>query len=157
MEESIDGEALSLSVEAGYPITLAPRLTLEPQIQAIAQWQSFQSINDQVSSVYIEPSNSLLGRVGLRLQADFGRNNNRVSPFVRLNLWQQFSGNDATTYAGTTTIANSIQSTALQIGLGVDAKVTEHVSIYLAADYLGAIAGAAQQTMKGNLGLRFRF
>jgi outer membrane autotransporter protein len=157
MEESIDGEALSLSVEAGYPITLAPRLTLEPQIQAIAQWQSFQSINDQVSSVYIEPSNSLLGRVGLRLQADFGRNNNRVSPFVRLNLWQQFSGNDATTYSGTTTIANSIQSTALQIGLGVDAKVTEHVSIYLAADYLGAIAGAAQQTLKGNLGLRFRF
>ena len=157
MQESIDSQALSLSLEAGYPIKLAPRLTLEPQIQAIAQWQSFQSINDQVSRVAIDPSSSLLGRIGLRLQADVGRNNNRVSPFMRLNLWQQFSGNDATTYAGSTTITNGIQSTALQIGLGVDAQVSERVSLYLAADYLGSIAGADQQTLQGNLGLRFRF
>jgi len=156
MRESTEGEAFAVSLETGYPIQLGSRVTLEPQAQVIGQYQSFDSLTDRIGKVKFDANTTLVGRVGLFLQGNFGRKPGRFAPYARVNLWQQFNRQDSVVYNGVTAVANGIESTTLQLGVGVDAQVTAGLSIYGGIDLLTSVSGNEQRDVQGNLGLRFR-
>jgi outer membrane autotransporter protein len=157
MRESTEGEAFAVSLETGYPIQLGPRVTLEPQAQVIGQYQSFDSLTDRLGKVKFNSNTTLVGRVGLFLQGNFGRKPGRFAPYARVNLWQQFNRQDSVVYNGVTAVANGIESTTLQLGVGVDAQVAAGLSLYGGIDLLTSVSGNEQRDVQGNLGLRFRF
>ncbi|MFU8885030.1 MAG: autotransporter outer membrane beta-barrel domain-containing protein [Cyanobacteriota bacterium] len=156
MRESTEGEAFAVSLETGYPIQLGPRVTLEPQAQVIGQYQSFDSLTDRLGKVKFNSNTTLVGRIGLFLQGNFGRKPGRFAPYARVNLWQQFNRQDSVVYNGVTAVANGIESTTLQLGVGVDAQVTAGLSLYGGIDLLTSVSGNEQRDLQGNLGLRFR-
>jgi outer membrane autotransporter protein len=156
MRESTEGEAFAVSLETGYPIQLGPRVTLEPQAQVIGQYQSFDSLTDRLGKVKFNSNTTLVGRVGLFLQGNFGRKPGRFAPYARVNLWQQFNRQDSVVYNGVTAVANGIESTTLQLGVGVDAQVAAGLSLYGGIDLLTSVSGNEQRDLQGNLGLRFR-
>ncbi len=156
MRESTEGEAFAVSLETGYPIQLGSRVTLEPQVQVIGQYQSFDSLTDRLGKVKFDSNTTLVGRIGLFLQGNFGRKPGRFAPYARVNLWQQFNRQDSVVYNGVTAVANGIESTTLQLGVGVDAQVTAGLSIYGGIDLLTSVSGNEQRDVQGNLGLRFR-
>jgi outer membrane autotransporter protein len=156
MRESTEGEAFAVSLETGYPIQLGPRVTLEPQAQVIGQYQSFDSLTDRLGRVKFNSNTTLVGRVGLFLQGNFGRKPGRFAPYARVNLWQQFNRQDSVVYNGVTAVANGIESTTLQVGIGVDAQVAAGLSLYGGIDLLTSVSGNEQRDLQGNLGLRFR-
>ncbi len=157
MRESTKGEAFAVSLETGYPIQLGPRVTLEPQAQVIGQYQSFDSLTDRLGKVKFNSNTTLVGRVGLFLQGNFGRKPGRFAPYARVNLWQQFNRQDSVVYNGVTAVANGIESTTLQVGMGIDAQVAAGLSLYGGIDLLTSVSGNEQRDVQGNLGLRFRF
>jgi outer membrane autotransporter protein len=156
MRESTEGEAFAVSLETGYPIQLGPRVTLEPQAQVIGQYQSFDSLTDRLGKVKFNSNTTLVGRIGLFLQGNFGRKPGRFAPYARVNLWQQFNRQDSVVYNGVTAVTNGIESTTLQLGVGVDAQVTAGLSLYGGIDLLTSVSGNEQRDLQGNLGLRFR-
>ncbi|MFJ4293623.1 autotransporter outer membrane beta-barrel domain-containing protein [Cupriavidus sp. NPDC089707] len=156
-DRNTKGTATTLSLEGGYPIPLGNRLTLEPQAQFIAQFMSMDSFNDGVAQVSFKESDAYLGRLGLRLKGTFESGSMLVEPYLRANLWREFSGTDETVYNGTTSVPTRFGSTSLQFGLGVAARVQERVSVYAEVDYLTDVSGDYRRAWTGNLGMRIRW
>ncbi len=157
MDRSTRGTATTLSLEGGYPLALGGRLTLEPQAQFIAQFVSMNGFNDGVAQVSFNESNAYVGRLGLRLKSTFESGGGVVEPYLRANLWREFSGTDETVYNGAAAVPTRFGSTSLQFGLGVAARVQERVSLYAEVDYLTDVSGDYRQAWTGNLGLRVRW
>ncbi|PVY77889.1 outer membrane autotransporter protein [Cupriavidus alkaliphilus] len=157
MDRSTRGTATTLSLEGGYPLPLGSRLTLEPQAQLIAQFVSMNGFNDGVAQVSFNESNAYVGRLGLRLKSTFESGGRLVEPYLRANLWREFSGTDQTVYDGAAAVPTRFGSTSLQFGLGVAARVQERVSLYAEVDYLTDVSGDYRQAWTGNLGMRIRW
>ena len=88
----LDGHAVSLSLETGYPIAVSNHWQIEPQAQLIAQRVSMDSASDGISTVGFETQDYLKARVGARIKGAYSVNNMPVEPYIRANLWRSFGG-----------------------------------------------------------------
>lgn len=148
------GHALALSAEAGYPIAVSEHWVLEPQAQVIRQTIDLDSQNDGISKVSFDSQDYWTGRLGARLKGRYLVSNTPVEPYVRANAWRTFGGSDTVTYDDVDRIKSDHKSSTADLGVGVVARLSSSVSVYVAADYNTQLDGNAMEGVSGNAGVR---
>ena len=151
---SAKGDALLGSIEAGYPIPLAPWLIFEPQIQGI--WQRVW-LNDTlvpVATIQFDRADVFTGRAGALLRGTFGSTGAVWQPYLKGNVWWGSNGFDTVTFNSFGIPTGRNGGTTLEGGGGVTGKLTRNVSVYGDASYLTAVSGESLIALKGNVGLR---
>ncbi|QCI66894.1 autotransporter outer membrane beta-barrel domain-containing protein [Phreatobacter stygius] len=148
----VSGRLFTASVEAGYPIPLGAGITLEPQAQLIWQHLSFDRTRDAFSTINFGEGSSFTGRIGGRLTSQFQMNGIQWMPYLRANLWHDFSRNQNVAFDADL-ISTTLGGTSLELGGGLVARVNTMTSLYASADYTTGL-GSRRQAVKGRLGLR---
>ncbi|MGE8407387.1 MAG: autotransporter domain-containing protein [Pseudomonas sp.] len=152
-----DGHALTFSVEGGFPIGLGKNWVIEPQAQLInqqyfagnpAQAEALQALNGQ-------PSWS--GRVGARLSGHYEVSGMPIEPYVRTNVWYDFSNSDTVSLDQVDKISSGRNATTVELGLGLVARVTPRVALFVSADYSSDVDDNDLNGLIGNLGVRVRW
>lgn len=147
------GTALTGSLEAGYPIPVGAKWAIEPQAQIIWQPVWLDDVRDPYSRISYADSDGVTGRLGARLTGAFKAGETQLVPYLKANLWHAFNGTDTARFE-TTPIVLEREATALEIGGGIAAQLTNFVSIYGAASYTTEIDDFRQEGISGNVGLR---
>jgi autotransporter family porin len=153
----LDGDGVTASLEAGYPIRWGEdsRWSLEPQAQLIWQRVSFDGKQDEFANVDFDSDNARTGRVGVRLSADYQTSAGLLQPYLKLNYWHAFGGEDRLRF-DTDIIETDQQFDAVELGAGLVAQFNANTSMYLVLDYTTDAddEGRDRKTVEGNVGLR---
>ena len=147
------GTSFAASLEGGMPFRFGA-FTIEPQAQLIYQYLDMTG-SDPLSNIGYDTPDALYARVGLRLSSDglFGMPN--VRPYLKANLWQDEVGTDKAIFSSTDVVGTSFRTTALEVGGGVVAQLTQHVGLWGMMDYTTDVAGNQdRQIIRGNAGVR---
>ncbi|UVM58214.1 autotransporter outer membrane beta-barrel domain-containing protein [Pseudomonas sp. B21-012] len=152
-----NGHALTLSVEGGYPISLGNNWTLEPQAQLINQ-QYFPGSQTQTDTQQaFDQQPNWTGRVGAKLSARYNVRGMPIEPFVRTNVWYDFSNADTVSLDKVDKISSGRNSATVELGLGLVARVTPKVALFVSADYSSDVDDNDLNGLIGNLGVRVRW
>ncbi|WP_354489626.1 autotransporter family protein [Mesorhizobium robiniae] len=152
----IDGTGVTASLEGGYPIALTDRWTLEPQGQIIWQHLSLDDSADSFSSVSFDSDDAVTGRVGFRLQGNYQTGASLIQPYLKANLWHNFSADQTILFDGDP-ITTELGGTSLEFGGGIVANLNEKLSLFATADYTTDIDGEETEIFEGNLGLSIKW
>ncbi|OCP15503.1 autotransporter outer membrane beta-barrel domain-containing protein [Ensifer sp. LC54] len=152
----IDGTGITASLEGGYPISLAEGWTLEPQAQLIWQHLSLDDQRDAFSAVNFDSDDAVTGRLGFRLQGDVPTETATLQPYIKANIWHGFDADQHVNF-GTDPIATKVGGTALEIGGGLVAKLSESTSLFATADYTTNLGGDKTQVLEGNIGISIKW
>ena len=157
-QQSIDlgGQGVTASLEGGYPVMLGGNWTLEPQAQLIWQHLSLDDQADRYSTVTFDSDNAWTGRIGIRLQCAEETSLGRLLPYLKANLWQNFSS-DQTVSFGPEPIVTNLKGTLLEVGGGVTVDITEKASLFATADYTTNLGGERTRVWEGNIGLNVKW
>jgi outer membrane autotransporter protein len=127
---------------------------VEPQAQLIHQRIDLDKQNDGISDVSFDSQPYWTGRLGARLKGRYLIDNLPIEPYLRSNLWHSFGGKDTTTYNGLDRIKTEHKASSMDVGMGVVAKVSGNVSVYVTADYAANLDSEALEGVSGTLGVR---
>jgi outer membrane autotransporter protein len=150
----VNGDAFTGSIEAGYPIQLAPWLSFEPQIQGIWQRVWLYDTLVPVSTISFDRADVFTGRAGALLRGTFGSTGGVWQPYLKGNVWWGSNGFDTVTFNGFGIPTGRNGGTTLEGGGGVAGRLTRNVSVYGDASYLTSVSGESHIALKGNVGLR---
>jgi outer membrane autotransporter protein len=151
---TVNGDAFTGSIEAGYPIQLAPWLSFEPQIQGIWQRVWLYDTLVPVSTITFDRADVFTGRAGALLRGTFGSTGGVWQPYLKGNVWWGSNGFDTVTFNGFGVPTGRNGGTTLEGGGGVTGKLTRNLSVYGDASYLTSVSGESHIALKGNVGLR---
>jgi fibronectin-binding autotransporter adhesin len=168
---SPDGNSYLASVETGKPFQLGDSSwSLEPQAQLIWQHSDFDSIimnGDAKTRVSVDADDAVIGRLGLRLAADYDTGHGHVKPYVRVNLWQELSnGSDSASFENTVNNAGKSVLTADQryssteVAVGATWAVSKDVQAYSEVGKSYQNGGGKTQIendFSGSIGMKIRF
>jgi outer membrane autotransporter protein len=149
----VKGTSFAASLEGGMPLRFGA-FTIEPQGQLIYQYLDMTG-SDPLSNVGYDTPDALYARVGLRLSSDglFGMSN--VRPYLKANLWQDVVGADKAIFSATDVVETSFRATALEVGGGVVAQLTQYVGLWGMMDYTTDVSGHQdREIIRGNVGVR---
>lgn len=151
------GHAMTFSVEGGYPIRLGGSWVIEPQAQLINQqfFPGNQVQADTLKAFDSQPSWS--GRVGAKLSGRYEVRGMPIEPYVRTNVWYDFSNADEVKLDQVDKISSSRYSTTVELGLGLVARVTPSVALFVSADYSSDVDDNDLNGLIGSLGVRMRW
>ncbi|WP_095145493.1 autotransporter outer membrane beta-barrel domain-containing protein [Pseudomonas sp. Irchel s3b6] len=149
-----EGDALALSLEAGYPMAVSENWAVEPQVQVIHQPIDLDNQNDGISKVSFDSQDYWTGRLGARLKGHYRVQNIPLEPYLRANAWKTFGGYDTVTYDGADRIKSEHESSTANLGLGLVAKLSSSVSVYTSVDYNTHLDSNDMDGVSGTLGLR---
>lgn len=153
----LEGDGLTASLEAGLSFRwrAASRWTLEPQWQVIWHRASFDDRDDAFAHVSIDTDAALSSRFGLRLAGDFAGQRSHWQPYLKLNVWHGFGGDDRVRLDADE-ITTAQRYNALELGGGVAARLGMHVSLYFALDHTRDVGNAkgTKRAWEGSFGLR---
>ena len=154
--QATEGSAMTFSVEGGYPIGLSENWVVEPQAQLINQRISLDApyAGSNASSTDLT---AWSGRVGARLKGSYDLNGLPVEPYVRTNLWHTVYTGSTVTLDQVDKISSSRKSSTVELGLGLVARVTPAVSLYMSADYSSDVDDNDLNGIIGSLGVRMRW
>jgi len=157
----IEGDGTTASLEAGKPLLRfgSSAWWLEPQVQVIWQQTRVDDTRDAVAVLRVDNDDAWTGRVGLRLAGDYRLADNGWQPYVKLNYWHAFSGQDRIDIGGDPLVSEQSYR-ALEVGVGVVARYNANVSAFAVADYtrdLDSHRLKERRVLEGNIGLRFDF
>uniref|UniRef100_UPI0014838FD1 autotransporter family protein n=1 Tax=Pandoraea sp. PE-S2R-1 TaxID=1986994 RepID=UPI0014838FD1 len=155
LNRNVNGKGLAASLETGWPIHLSETLALEPQAQIVWQRQSIDDFNDGISSVAFNNVNSLMARVGARLEANYDGARGLLRPYLLLNLIHTFGNDGRVLFGGNTPVVTNSNSTAAQFGIGVAGRFNKAASVYATLAYLTQLDATRQQSVSATLGLRW--
>ena len=150
----VNGDAFTGSIEAGYPITLAPWLSFEPQIQGIWQRVWLYDTLVPVSTITFDRADVFTGRAGALLRGTFGSTGGVWQPYLKGNVWWGSNGFDTVSFNSFGIPTGRNGGTTLEGGGGVTGKLTRNLSVYGDASYLTSVSGESHIALKGNVGLR---
>lgn len=151
------GHALTLSVEGGYPIGLGDNWVIEPQAQLINQ-QYYPGNPNQAEMLQSHDSlPNWSGRVGARLSGRYEVRGMPIEPYVRTNVWYDFSNADTLSLDKVDKVSSSRSSATIELGMGLVARMTPKVSLFVSADYSSVVDDNALNGLIGNLGIRVRW
>jgi len=148
----VDGNGWTASLEAGYPLALSSRWTLEPQAQILWQQVKFDDRGDAFSTIDFAKGDVFTGRAGLRLQGEYGG----VQPYLHASLWHGFSGDQATRF-GTDAIRTDLGRTEAEVGAGLVVRVGESVAMHVKGDYSFDVDGPRSRRLGGTVGVTIRW
>jgi outer membrane autotransporter protein len=149
-----EGHAVTLSVEAGYPVQVSDHWVVEPQAQLINQHINLDRQNDGISDVSFDSQAWNTGRLGARLKGRYMAQGMPLEPYVRANVWRNFGGSDTVTFNHADSIKTEHRATTADVGVGLVAKVSGDVSVYVSADYSSDLDDNDLNGVVGNLGVR---
>jgi outer membrane autotransporter protein len=150
----VNGDAFAGSIEAGYPIALAPWLIFEPQVQGIWQRVWLDQTLVPFSTISFDRADVLTGRAGALLRGSFGNVGAQWQPYLKGNVWWGSNGFDTVTFNSFGVPTGRNGGTTLEGGGGVTGKLTRNLSVYGDASYLTSVSGESRIALKGNVGLR---
>jgi len=130
---------------------------LEPQAQIIWQKVSFGNAYDGVGPVALGSTTGTTGRLGARAKWTILTSDGQEwQPYGRVNLWQNWSGRAATTFA-TTPVPLQEAATQLELAAGFTGKLNKRFSVYGQFGYEFAIAHShgSPRGVLGDAGLRY--
>lgn len=167
---SPDGSSVVASVEVGKPWQLGDsNWQLEPQAQLIYQYSNFDDVtlaDRSKTKVSVDADGSVIGRLGVRLTADYDTDYGKVKPYVRANYWQELSdGQDSVTYrntanqAGATEINANQRFQATEVALGTTWAVTTDVQAYTEVGKSWDNGGdtSVSSDISASVGMKIRF
>jgi len=150
----LDGEAFTASLEAGYPIPLSDGIALEPQAQVIWQHIDLDDSEDDFAEISYDTPDTFTGRLGARLAGTFESSGGTAwQPYLKANLWYSSSETDKIDF-NADEVRTKTGTTAVEVGGGLVAKLTERVSFFGTGDYLFDVGGQDKEAVEGNLGLQ---
>lgn len=152
-----EGSAMTLSVEGGFPIGLGENWVVEPQAQLINQRITLDTPYAGSGNASSSDITSWSGRVGARLKGSYDLNGLPVEPYVRTNLWHTVYTGDTVTLDQVDKISSSRKSSTVEVGLGLVARMTPTVSLYVSADYSSDVDDNDLNGLIGSLGVRMRW
>jgi outer membrane autotransporter protein len=152
-----EGSAMTLSVEGGFPIGLGENWVIEPQAQLINQRITLDTPYAGSGNASSTDLTSWSGRVGARLKGSYDISGMPVEPYVRTNLWHTVYSGNAVTLDQVDKISSSRKSSTVELGLGLVARVTPAVSLYVSADYSSDVDDNDLNGLIGSLGVRMRW
>ncbi|MCU0121862.1 autotransporter domain-containing protein [Pseudomonas sp. B2M1-30] len=152
-----EGSAMTLSVEGGFPIGLTENWVVEPQAQLINQRITLDTPYAGSGNASSSDISSWSGRVGARLKGSYDLNGLPVEPYVRTNLWHTVYTGNTVTLDQVDKISSSRKSSTVELGLGLVARVTPTVSLYVSADYSSDVDDNDLNGLIGSLGVRMRW
>lgn len=152
----LDGHGITASLEGGYLIALSESWTLEPQAQLIWQHLSLDDQADRYSSISFDTDDAWTGRIGFRLQGKQETSIGKLRPYLKANLWQNFSSDQTVRFA-TDPIVTDLKGTSLELGGGITLDITEKASLFATADYTTNLGGERNRIWEGNLGLNIKW
>ncbi|WP_087723440.1 autotransporter family protein [Pandoraea sp. PE-S2T-3] len=155
LNRNVNGKGLAASLETGWPIHLSETLALEPQAQIIWQRQSIDDFNDGISTVAFNNVNSLMARIGARLEANYDGARGLLRPYLLFNLIHSFGNDGRVLFGGNTPVVSNSNSTAAQFGIGVAGRFNKAASVYATLAYLTQLDATRQQSVSATLGLRW--
>lgn len=151
------GHAMTFSLAGGIPIGLGGGWVIEPQAQLINQqfFPGSQAQQQTLQALGSQPSWS--GRVGARLSGRYDVHGMPIEPYVRTNVWYDFSNADEVKLDQVDKISSSRYSTTVELGLGLVARVTPAVAVFVSADYSSDVDDNDLNGLIGSLGVRMRW
>jgi hypothetical protein len=155
--QATEGSAMTLSVEGGFPIGLSENWVVEPQAQLINQRITLDTPYAGSGNASSSDLTSWSGRVGARLKGSYDINGLGVEPYVRTNLWHTVYTGNTVTLDQVDKISSSRNSSTVEVGLGLVARVTPAVSLYVSADYSSDVDDNDLNGLIGSLGVRMRW
>jgi outer membrane autotransporter protein len=150
----VNGDAFTGSIEAGYPILLAPWLSFEPQIQGIWQRVWLGQTLVPFSTISFDRADVFTGRAGALLRGTFGSTGGVWQPYLKGNVWWGSNGFDTVSFNSFGIPTGRNGGATLEGGGGVTGKLTRNLSVYGDASYLTSVSGESHIALKGNVGLR---
>ncbi|CAI8786352.1 Autotransporter outer membrane beta-barrel domain-containing protein [Pseudomonas sp. IT-347P] len=155
--QATEGSAMTFSVEGGYPIGLSDNWVVEPQAQLINQRITLDTPYAGSGNASSTDLTAWSGRVGARLKGSYDLNGLPVEPYVRTNLWHTVYTGNTVTLDQVDKISSSRKSSTVELGLGLVARVTPAVSLYVSADYSSDVDDNDLNGIIGSLGVRMRW
>ncbi|MGH8028292.1 MAG: autotransporter outer membrane beta-barrel domain-containing protein, partial [Pseudoxanthomonas sp.] len=153
----LDGDGVAASLEVGYPIRWGEesRWSLEPQAQLIWQRVSLDRQQDEFASVDFDSDNARTGRIGVRLSVDYQTSAGLLQPYLKLDYWHGFSGEDRLRF-NTDAIDTDQRFDAVELGAGLVAQFNANTGVYVVLDYTTDAddEGRDRKTVEGNVGVR---
>jgi len=157
VRQATEGSAMTLSVEGGFPIVLGDNWVVEPQAQLINQRITLDTPYAGSGNASSTDLSSWSGRVGAKLKGSYDINGLPVEPYVRTNLWHTVNTGNTVTLDQVDKISSSRNSSTVELGLGLVARVTPTVSLYVSADYSSDVDQNDLNGLIANLGVRMRW
>jgi len=157
LRQAAEGSAVTLSVEGGFPIGISDNWVVEPQAQLINQRITLDTPYSGSANASSSDLSSWSGRVGARLKGSYDINGLGVEPYVRTNLWHTVYSADTLTLDQVDKISSSRKSSTVELGLGLVARMSSTVSLYVSADYSSDVDDNDLNGLIGSLGVRMRW
>ncbi len=155
--QATEGSALTFSVEGGFLIGLSENWVVEPQAQLINQRITLDTPYAGSGNASSTDLTAWSGRVGARLKGSYDLNGLPVEPYVRTNLWHTVYTGNTVTLDQVDKISSSRKSSTVELGLGLVARMTPSVSLYVSADYSSDVDDNDLNGLIGSLGVRMRW
>ncbi len=157
-------KALALSMEGGKPFHRSHDWTVEPQGQLIFQHFYGGTGRDVGGPVRFDQTDSLVGRLGVRVARDWRRENKNGevrlrTGWVRANLWHEFMDQPKTTFEtqdGPVSFMADTGKNWLELNGGLTTQMSERSYLYLNTSYQWDLDGRGHG-YSGKLGMRFNW
>jgi len=160
------GHGVTASLEAGYPLKLNrdKTLHLEPQAQLIASRLTLDDAHDDAADVRFEDVDSLTGRLGVRIDKDWFREDDkgrihRTNVWLRPSVWHEFKGKAKTEFSsadGYIPFGRDMAGTWGEMNLGVDYQLNDRTSVTGSLGYQKSFDGEGR-SYEGILGIKVKF
>jgi autotransporter family porin len=160
------GHGVTASVEVGRPFILDQdkEMYIEPQAQVVYSKSKIDGAHDDAANVRFDDVDSLTGRLGVRIDKDWFRENDkgelqRINAWVRPSVWHEFKGQPETEFssaAGYVPFTNDMRGTWGELNLGIDYQLNERTSLTGSVGYQKAFEGDSR-SFEGILGIKVNF
>ena len=151
---TVNGDAFTGSIEAGYPITAGAVAELRAadtgDLAARLVGPDAGADRDHL----VRPRRRVHRARGRGVAGDFRRQRGVWQPYLKGNVWWGSNGFDTVTFNSFGIPTGRNGGTTLEGGGGVTGKLTRNVSVYGDASYLTSVSGSLHIALKGNVGLR---
>jgi outer membrane autotransporter protein len=157
---------VTASLESGYPFHAEndKNLHVEPQAQVIVSKVRIDDSHDDFAQVRFEDMDSLTGRLGVRIDKDWFREDDkgkvhRTNGWIRPSVWHEFKGSTKTEFSsadGYVPFGTDMSGTWGELNLGVDYQVDERTTVTGSLGYQKAF-GEDSRSYEGILGIKVKF
>ncbi|APC14362.1 autotransporter outer membrane beta-barrel domain-containing protein [Pseudomonas frederiksbergensis] len=155
--QAAEGSAMTLSVEGGFPIGISENWVIEPQAELINQRISLDTPYAGSGNTSSTDLTSWSGRVGASLKGSYDIKGLPIEPYVRTNFSHTVNTSDTVTLGQVDKLSSSRNSSSIELGLGLVARVTPSVSLYVSGDYSAATVANDLNGLMGSLGVQMRW
>ncbi|ROM90587.1 autotransporter outer membrane beta-barrel domain-containing protein [Pseudomonas brassicacearum] len=155
--QAAEGSAMTLSVQGGFPIGISENWVIEPQAELINQRISLDTPYAGSGNASSTDLTSWSGRVGASLKGSYDIKGLPIEPYVRTNFWHTVNTSDTVTLGQVDKLSSSRNASSIELGLGLVARVTPTVSLYVSGDYNSATVNNDLNGLIGSLGVRMRW